>query len=86
MTDDRYKQIMAALGMPNSRSLLSALQQVANEACQAAQAAERERCVGVVRYWLTGHAPSAGTYEARCVAHILEGQPSSAWRERSNAI
>ena len=34
MTDERYKQIMTDLGMPNSRSLLVALQQVANEAVQ----------------------------------------------------
>jgi hypothetical protein len=31
---DRYKQIMAGLGMPNSQSLLCALQQVANEVGQ----------------------------------------------------
>lgn len=43
MNDDRYQKIMADLGTPNSRSLLSALQQVANEAAQAAQAATRER-------------------------------------------
>ena len=34
MTDERYKKIMADLGMPNSKSLLFALQQVANEAGQ----------------------------------------------------
>lgn len=39
MTDERYKKIMADLGMPNSRSLLSALQQVANEVAQ-----ERDKC------------------------------------------
>ena len=43
MTDERYKKIMADLGMPNSRSLLQALQQVANEAAQEVRAAERER-------------------------------------------
>ena len=31
MTDERYKQLMRDVGMPNSRSLLQALQQVANE-------------------------------------------------------
>ena len=41
MTDDRYKQIMADLGMPNSRSLLQALQQVANEIAQEQQATVR---------------------------------------------
>ena len=34
MNDDRYKEIMEGLGMPNSRSLLMALQQVANEVAQ----------------------------------------------------
>jgi len=42
MTDDRYKQVMNDLGMPNSQSLLSALQQVANEAGQGAMRNERE--------------------------------------------
>lgn len=41
MTDDRYKQIMADLGQPNSRSLLQALQQVANEVAQEQQATLR---------------------------------------------
>lgn len=63
MTDERYKKIMADLGMPNSRSLLVALQQVANEAGQAAfrdgyekgvaafheaVALEREECAALV--------------------------------------
>lgn len=39
MTDERYKKIMSDLGMPNSRSLLSALQHVANEVAQ-----ERDKC------------------------------------------
>jgi hypothetical protein len=34
--DERYKKIMSDLGMPNSQSLLVALQQVANEAAQNA--------------------------------------------------
>lgn len=34
MKDERYKQIMTDFGMPNSASLLSILQQVANEVAQ----------------------------------------------------
>lgn len=34
MQDERYKQIMSDLGMPDSNSLLSALKQVANEVAQ----------------------------------------------------
>ena len=34
MKDARYKEIMEGLGMPNSRSLITALQQVANEVAQ----------------------------------------------------
>lgn len=52
MNDERYKQIMADLGMPDSRSLLAALQQVANEVAQETQAAavamERERFVSLL--------------------------------------
>jgi len=47
MTDERYKQIMNNLGMPDSQSLLSALQQVANEAGQEAMRNEREACAVV---------------------------------------
>lgn len=36
ITDETYKALMAALGMPNNRSLLSALQQIANHATQRA--------------------------------------------------
>lgn len=48
MTDERYKKVMADLGMPNSRSLLVALQHVANEAGQECAAAEREACAKVL--------------------------------------
>jgi len=34
MTDERCKEIMESLGMPNSRSLKQALEQVANETAQ----------------------------------------------------
>lgn len=34
MTDERYADLMASIGMPNSRSLLGVLQQVANEVGQ----------------------------------------------------
>ena len=34
MKDERYKEIMENLGLPNSTSLLIALEQVANEVAQ----------------------------------------------------
>ena len=34
MTEKRYKEIMAQIGMPDSQSLLLALQQVANKTAQ----------------------------------------------------
>ena len=34
MNDNRYKELMIDVGMPNSRSLLTALKQVANEVAQ----------------------------------------------------
>lgn len=42
-----------------------------------AEAVERKRCANVVSYWLAGYAPTAGTYQARCLAHILDGRPAS---------
>ena len=49
MTDERYKKIMADLGMPNSKSLLSALRQVANEAGHESALIERRRCAAAVQ-------------------------------------
>lgn len=49
MTNERYKKIMADLGMPNNSILLQALQHVANEVAQETLDAERasiERRVG----------------------------------------
>ena len=48
LTDERYKQLMNDVGMPNSRSLLQALQQVANEVEQKcnARAIEAETTKG----------------------------------------
>ena len=48
ITDETYKALMVALGMPNNRSLLSALQQIANHATQRA-AWQAEQSVPVVR-------------------------------------
>lgn len=39
---------------------------------QAAVAAERERCVTLVKYWLTGKEPAHGTYEFRCLEAIRQ--------------
>ena len=33
-------------------------------------AAERERCIAWVRYWLTGTAPAMATHEARCLVSL----------------
>ena len=69
MTDERYQKIMADLGMPNSRSLLQALQQVANEVEQATRAAERERCAKAAEDFLTkGRSP-----HGRSVAAAIRG-------------
>lgn len=53
MTDERYKQLMEQVGMPNSRSLLQALQQCAIEAAIE----ERNTNQDVSRWnWLVRHA------------------------------
>ena len=51
MTDERYKAIMANLGMPNSRILLLALQQVANEVAQAERVKYDELIMAVGNKW-----------------------------------
>jgi len=38
MNDERYKQLMESVGMPNSRSLLQALRQAVNETEQECRA------------------------------------------------
>lgn len=43
LTDDRYKQLMVDVGLPNSRTLLQALQQAVMEASLI----ERERCARI---------------------------------------
>ena len=44
MRDDRYKDLMQQVGIPDSQSLLAALQQAVNEATQE----ERKRCADMV--------------------------------------
>jgi len=44
LTDERYKQLMEDVGMPNSRSLLQALKQAVMEATLA----EREACAKLI--------------------------------------
>lgn len=43
LTDERYKQLMEDVGMPNSRSLLQALKQAAMEAALK----ERQACAAL---------------------------------------
>lgn len=54
---------------------------IAAAAWKAAQEAERERCAKVAGYWLAGDKPSSGSYEGRCLAHILSGDaaPPRGW-------
>ena len=46
MDDERYKQIMIQVGMPDSHSLLAALKQVANEVEQ--EVIKREKEINVI--------------------------------------
>jgi len=45
ITDDRLRQLMADVGLPNSRSLMQALQQCDKEAALA----ERARCKRIIQ-------------------------------------
>ena len=62
ITDETYKALMVALGMPNSRSLLSALQQVANHATQRAawQAAQSEQSADLERLVMSPYLHNRG--------------------------
>lgn len=51
MTDDRFREIMTRLGMPDSASLLAALQQVANEVGQEVQKKTAKECADIVGCW-----------------------------------
>ena len=55
---ERLLESLARAGLEGSRMVLK----------------ERERCANVVRYCLTGYAPSEGTHEARCIAHVVDGR------------
>lgn len=47
MKDERFIELMTNLGMPNSRSLLLALMQVAHEAGYDSMLYERKRCAAI---------------------------------------
>ena len=51
LTDERYKQLMADVGMPNSRSLLQALKQAVLEATLK----EKERCADKCSEYALSH-------------------------------
>lgn len=61
LTDKRYKQLMASVGMPNSISLLKALQQCAMESAFAEREACATLCDTVVH-------DRGLIYDARCAA------------------
>ena len=49
MNDDRYKELMVQVGMPNSKSLLIALRQVANEVAQNYENKDKLICGVAIR-------------------------------------
>lgn len=69
MTDERYKQLMEQVGMPNSRSLLVLLQQVANEVAQEAAAAERKACADLCTEVWTGATNEHPTWLRNAYSH-----------------
>ena len=51
MKAERYKAIMQQVGMPDSQSLLSALQQVANETAQEINLAWETQAIDLIKDW-----------------------------------
>lgn len=96
ISDARYKELMEQVGMPNSQSLLQALQQVANEVGQkkdtaierltaALAAAETEQLERLANWAIslslpTGHADTEEELLAEVGGHIRELQ------ERANHL
>jgi hypothetical protein len=81
MTDERYQKIMSDLGMPNSRSLLQALQQVANEVAQQARAAERDKITRLTE-WMT----QQGLLHYHAFCKRPDGSSGPAWIVRRPSI
>ena len=73
MTDERYKELMAQVGLPNSRSLLQALQQCAMESALE----ERSKLMTEYnRLYMDGKTPTAGDV-AKVFAELNWGCHSS---------
>ena len=59
ITDERYKQLMGNVGMPNSRSLLQALRQCAMESALEERQACADLCDGELKsLYLTQNRPT----------------------------
>jgi hypothetical protein len=61
ISEERCKELMSDAGMPNSRSLLQALQQCAMEAALA----EREECAKIAEKYEPDEKPDYVTYASR---------------------
>lgn len=70
MKEERYKEIMQQLGMPDSQSLLVALRQVANEVTQEQQRLTNETVFKIVDDCFHAYASSYRT-EAKEMAEEL---------------
>ena len=67
ITDERLKQLMQQVGMPNSISLMQALRQCDMEATLD----ERERCANTCyNLWNLSHDQRARMYAAKCADAI----------------
>ncbi len=71
MKDERYKEIMAQLGMPNSVSLLIALQQVENEVAQEIKSKEKNKILSIVDSCFHAYASSYRTEAKEYAEDIL---------------
>lgn len=48
------------------------MRRYAIDAAEQARLHERERVVSIVKYWLAGVNPIPGSFEARCIEHIMD--------------
>lgn len=71
MEDKRYKEIMQRVGMPNSQTLLSALQQVTNETAQEIKGVSENKVLSIVDACFHAYASSYRTEAIEMAKSLL---------------
>ncbi len=71
ISDERYKQLMEQVGLPNSQSLLQALKQVENEVSQPYERKQKALITGIEQAMELLNGKSIPQYKARLILDSL---------------